>query len=510
MAIALAGAVAIGALPSPWLPAVVFALAVMLFWSIADLDPKRVWPQAAFFAAAHVAGMALRLRLQPEVLPRVHQIALWVGPPLIVLALAKRVSELLTQLQRRRQRARVARAKLERSARELETARHRAETSNEAKSAFLANMSHELRTPLNAILGYAELLMEDIEDEDARSDLKRIHSAGKHLVSLVSDVLDLSKVEAGKMEVENVYFELQDLVEEVVATVQPLADKNGNRLVVDLHEDMELRGDAMKIKQVLINLLSNACKFTEQGTVSMSINPPGPAHRAQWLVFEVKDDGIGMTPEQVDKLFTDFTQADASTTRRFGGTGLGLSLSRRFCRLMGGDIEVESEVGKGSTFTVRVPEHGTEVRLPRSSGPPSPGRKTALVVDDDRDARELVRRPLAKAGWKVMQAKGAQEAFACLARRGASLIVLDLMLPDMDGYEILDELKRRAELRCIPVIVVTAAAEDHLDRPRLLRQAAAIFRKGELDPQELVETVAEQVALAERACLEQASIDERV
>ncbi|MEL6209803.1 MAG: histidine kinase dimerization/phospho-acceptor domain-containing protein, partial [Pseudomonadota bacterium] len=199
-AIALGGVAAMGALPSPWLPAVVLALAVALHWNIEGLDPRQVWRQAGFFALAHLCGMAFRLRLQPVDVPGWHQLVLWVGPPLLVLALAKRAHDLLAQLKRRRRQSEVARAKLERSARELEAARHRAEASNQAKGAFLANMSHELRTPLNAIIGYAEILLEETEDAEQTDDLGRIRGAGKHLLTLINDVLDLSKIEAGRME----------------------------------------------------------------------------------------------------------------------------------------------------------------------------------------------------------------------------------------------------------------------------------------------------------------------
>ena len=233
-----------------------------------------------------------------------------------------------------------------------------AEVANRSKSIFLANMSHELRTPLNAIMGYGELLQEDAQDlglNDFVQDLNKIHGAAKHLLSLINDILDLSKIEAGCMDIYIEEFAIDELVNDVVNTIKPLIKINQNTLQIELPEDtITMKGDITKIRQTLFNLLSNASKFTKQGIVTLTIK-----HRLQSeqdrIVFEVKDTGIGMNPEQQKKLFQAFSQADASTSRRYGGTGLGLKISQEFCQMMGGNITVTSKSGQGSTFTVDLP-----------------------------------------------------------------------------------------------------------------------------------------------------------
>jgi signal transduction histidine kinase len=246
-------------------------------------------------------------------------------------------------------------ADLERKNAELDTALMRAEEATRAKSLFLANMSHELRTPLNAILGYSEMLIEEAEDLNQGTfvpDLKKIHGAGKHLLSLIDDILDLSKIEAGKVELYYEPIAILDLVEEVQQLVLPLVRQKGNTLVLKTDGGCGLmEADVTKLRQVLFNLLSNASKFTEHGTITLEAKLPDAAS----VCFAVTDTGIGMDAQQLAKLFQDFTQADASTTRKYGGTGLGLAISRRFCEMMGGDVEVTSVPGQGSTFTVRLP-----------------------------------------------------------------------------------------------------------------------------------------------------------
>jgi signal transduction histidine kinase len=238
---------------------------------------------------------------------------------------------------------------------QVQEASRQLEVASYHKSQFLANMSHELRTPLNAIIGYSEMLQEEAEDLDLETlipDLQRVNAAGKHLLGLINDILDLSKIEAGRMDLFVEAFEVDGLIRDVQAIVRPLVEKNENRLVVSCPDDLgEMRADQTKVRQTLFNLLSNAAKFTERGTISLTVE----REPDDWIAFAVSDTGIGMTEEQVGRLFEAFNQAEASTRSRYGGTGLGLAISRHFCRLMGGDLTVESEYGRGSTFTVRLP-----------------------------------------------------------------------------------------------------------------------------------------------------------
>ncbi|MDB5095758.1 MAG: Signal transduction histidine kinase [Cyanobacteria bacterium RYN_339] len=365
---------------------------------------------------------------------------------------------------------------------ELMAATEQSESANKAKSLFLANMSHELRTPLNAILGYSEMLCEEAEDggqEAMVADLKKINGAGRHLLGLINDILDISKIEAGKMEV---YLEETDagaILAEVSEAVRPLATQKGNTLVVEVPDLPLIQTDALKLRQLLFNLLSNAAKFTEGGTVTLGAGVDG-----EMLRFWVRDTGIGMSPEQQRTLFEEFTQADASTTRRFGGTGLGLALCRHFVELLGGEITVTSALGSGSTFTVQLP-------LADAAPVVTPGRgPTVLVIDDDPAARELMARYLSREGYRVATALAGPEGLRLARDLKPAAIVLDVIMPGMDGWSVLTALKGDPELGAIPVVMATMVDDrsmgfalgvsDYLikpvDRTRLAQALKRIFR----------------------------------
>ncbi len=346
-------------------------------------------------------------------------------------------------------------------------AKEAAETANKTKSLFLANMSHELRTPLNAILGYSEMLQEEAADQqldDFVPDLQKIHSAGKHLLALINDILDLSKIEAGKMELFLESFDIAGMIDEIASTVKPMVAKNGNALHIERAGDLGImRADGIKVRQGLFNLLSNAAKFTEGGDITLDVRREVMDGRP-WIVFRVVDTGIGLSPEQIVKLFQDFTQADASTTRKFGGTGLGLALTRRFCQMMGGDVTVHSVKGEGSTFTIKLPavvadakpEHpDTHAASVLSVPDAAMTNGCILVIDDDATQRELMERFLSKEGFCVRTAGGGEEGLRLARQLHPVAITLDVMMPDLDGWSVLSALKADAALRDVPVIMVT-------------------------------------------------------
>jgi adenylate cyclase len=354
---------------------------------------------------------------------------------------------------------------------ELEQARELSEVANRTKSQFLANMSHELRTPLNAIIGYSEILQEDAADSDQEQfvpDLKKIEGAGRHLLGLINDILDLSKVEAGKMDVFIEEIEISSLLHEVTSIITPLVAKNGNTLELRMANGIgNMRTDRTKVKQCLLNVLSNASKFTQDGKLILAVERL--ATDRSMIQMTISDTGIGMSPEQLGRLFQAFSQADASTTKKFGGTGLGLAITRHFCRLLGGDITVASRVGKGSTFTIVLLDQPTEQsEVPTELSPEatrsSPAGAedssvTVLVVDDDPASRDLLTTSLRREGYRTVQARGGDEALELARKLRPDAITLDVLMPKTDGWSVLGALKANPELCDIPVIMVTVAPD---------------------------------------------------
>ena len=349
------------------------------------------------------------------------------------------------------------------------------EVASRHKSQFLANMSHELRTPLNAIIGVTEMLLEDAQaaaQPDQVEAHERILRAGRHLLALINDILDLSKIEAGKLELSLESVALGPLVEDVVATIRPLAAKNANHVEVESPADVgTIRADPTRLRQALLNLASNASKFTERGRIRVVVTRQPDAGGQDWVSMVVSDTGIGMTAEQMARLFEEFTQADASTTRKYGGTGLGLAISRRLCRMMGGDITVTSTPGEGSVFTIRLPADGRIVQpvatapgpkpIATMPGPGSPGRAATpvLVIDDDETVRDLMYRFLVREGFSVITAANGIEGLKRAREAHPAAITLDVMMPDLDGWTVLAALKGDPTLADIPVILVTILDE---------------------------------------------------
>ncbi len=380
----------------------------------------------------------------------------------------------------------------------LRAAKEAAEVANEAKSTFLASMSHEFRTPLNAIIGYAEMLEEEAADggqEDLLPDLGKIRSAGRHLLGVINDVLDLSKIEAGRTDLYLETFSVDTLLDEVAATVRPLAEEKGNRLEIRKGDALgEMYSDLTKVRQTLLNLSGNASKFTEAGAVTINARRDGDD-----VVFEVTDTGIGIAPEHMDRLFQPFSQAESSTARRFGGTGLGLVISRRFCEMLGGDVTVQSEPGVGSTFTVRLParveDHAAPSPLVAAATPPGPAPaptpatangSAVLVIEDDATVRQLLEGVLTDEGYRVVTAAGDANTVELARQMHPDAITLDLALPSLAGWNLLAAIKADSELSDVPVIVllvveeaagVPLGATDYLTKPVQRERLVGLLRK---------------------------------
>ncbi|NIQ04144.1 MAG: response regulator, partial [Nitrospinaceae bacterium] len=412
----------------------------------------------------------------------------------------------------------------------LMVAKEEAEAAARVKSEFIANISHEFRTPLNGILGYAEILLYEarqLSRPDLINDLKAIESAGRHLLGLINDTLDLSKIQAGKMDLHFESFRVVDLIEDVMKTIRPLARKNENQLEVTCQGQVQsMISDKVRVRQVLLNLLSNACKFTEKGTVHLKISVR-TVDGSDWIYFMVSDTGIGISPDKVDTLFQEFCQAETGP-RKYGGTGLGLAISQRLCHMLGGDISVSSEVGRGSIFTISLPADASQAEISRGAGktelagprisplkvknmvtrpsldeepepepelepaspetsPKTPGtdRPKVLVIDDDPIVRDLVWRILEKEGWGVETAAQGEEGLRRAREFQPDLITLDVMMPEMDGWTVLRKLKEDPHLASIPVLMLTLVEE----KDKALELGASAFLSKPLQWQVFVETV---------------------
>jgi signal transduction histidine kinase/CheY-like chemotaxis protein len=379
-------------------------------------------------------------------------------------------------------------ANVNRTSEQLGDLYHQLEMASEHKSAFLASMSHELRTPLNAIIGYSEMLYETAQDEgedEFLPDLAKIRDAGRHLLGLINDILDLSKIEAGKMELYLEEVDLGALVEEVRSIVESLVAANANRLEIICPAGLgTVRTDRTKLKQSLLNLLSNAGKFTHEGQIKLDIQP-GDGE----ISFIVGDTGIGMTEEQQGRLFQAFSQADVSTSRRYGGTGLGLAITKHFCEMLGGSITVESMPGKGSTFTITLPDRGHP--LPAAAVIPEGAEHAALVmvVDDDPNGRDLLAATVRREGYRVIEAMDGETALALAREWHPDVITLDVLMPRMDGWAVLTALKSDPELAKIPIIIVTVLE----DRGIAVSLGAAEFLTKPVDRGRLAATLRQYV-----------------
>lgn len=385
---------------------------------------------------------------------------------------------------------------------ELGSALMTAREASHAKSSFLAKMSHELRTPLNAIIGYSELLSEDSNDDSVKDDLSKILSAARHLLGLINDVLDLSKIEAGKMDLYIEPLDLWTVVQEIAGLVTPLCEKRHNTLTVDCSDAIGVvHADATKLRQILLNLLSNASKFTEAGRVTMKVTR-GPLAGEDWIQIDVADTGIGMTEEQMSRLFQAFTQADASTASKYGGTGLGLAICRQFARIMGGEVSVASEPGTGSTFTLRMPARVRRPKTTSSGAPISNSSPTAttlgklsqdiLVIDEDDSVQRALAKILEPEGFSVISARTGQEGLRLAREKHPRLIILDILMPDMDGWTVLKQLKQHPAIASIPVVLLTMTD----DKETGFALGASAFINKPIEQDQLLEAIQHHKASA--------------
>lgn len=355
---------------------------------------------------------------------------------------------------------------------------------NKAKSNYFASMSHELRTPLNIILGFSELLdeaMKPIGDQEISKDIRAIQQAGHHLLTLINEILDLSKIDAGQMQLHIDTFSLDDFIKEMIELTRPFVNQNKCNISVKLAGRLgDVETDMTKLRQILFNLLSNAAKFTNQGTIEIY------AHREKigdkhWINIAVKDSGIGMTPDQLNRIFDPFVQADSSTTPKYGGTGLGLAITKRYCEMLGGEIKALSNPGKGSMFTVRIPaiyseniiyenheqvaDANPQQQLSKSTADldqPIQNTQTILIINSDPTICSLAKKYLDKEGFTVRTTSNGEKGLLLAKEIKPAIITLDIMLPDMDGWTVLKQIKNDPELKKIPVAMLTMLEQGEL------------------------------------------------
>lgn len=364
---------------------------------------------------------------------------------------------------------------LKQSTQEMEIARDSAHDASMLKSSFVANMSHELRTPLNAIIGYSELLIEECKDlsaDDIKSDAEKINASSKKLLGLINDILDISKIEAGKMDFCIEIFDISTMISDIATTVKPLAEKNQNTLVVHCDKKMgSTVADATRTRQSIYNLLSNACKFTKNGTITLSVTRE-IINKKEWIVYAITDTGIGIAPEDSKIIFNEYTDTG---TKSFSGSGLGLAISRRFCEMMGGTISVSSVLGEGSTFTIKLPSVVGEEQLDdyedaqpdaaqiRMHETHEPNRRKhtskVLIIDDDKSIQALMSYILRAEGYYATTAMSGKDGLELAIKEVPDAIILDIMMPGMDGWAVLKELKNTPELEYTAIIMLSALGE---------------------------------------------------
>jgi len=463
-----------------------------------DIDPEANYHANLFFTLSHVSSSD-------------GEFALAIGQD-------------ITKIENKVEKIRIAMKDMETTLddknKDLALARDRAMAASRAKSGFLANMSHELRTPLNAVIGYSEILIEDTLDagnEQWGNDLKRIQNAGKHLLSLINDILDLSKIEAGKMGLNLEYFRVDSMIRDVIDTISPMAEKNNTELELVAKDDIGVMlSDITKVRQIMFNLISNGIKFSEDGKVIVDCRRESEDER-EHITFEVEDTGIGMSAADLEKLFEEFFQVDNSNAKKWSGTGLGLVISQRFTHMMGGSITVGSELGKGSVFTVKIPVNTAKIpfqdssdgfvvgpkidpRLVRFSGKAEDLERRdkisrVLVIDDDPDVRDLMERYLSREGFEVMSASTGQEGIESIKEFDPDVITLDVLMPVMDGWSVLSELKNDPATSSIPVIMLSML--DELDMSFALGASDYLLKPIKRDV--LVDTVLKHIRDKENA-----------